>query len=116
MIVKNSFDRNNLNIFTKYVQKPKDIINNIIPLLDKNKTIIIYAREKADTEFIYSKIKHIIKCNYYHSDVDLNKRYIIQNDFSKGEIKCIVIYFIHLRIIKYMKVILIKLITIFIKK
>jgi ATP-dependent DNA helicase RecQ len=90
MIINNSFDRNNLNLFTKYIQKPKDIINSIIPLLDKNKSIIIYAREKADTEFIYSKIKHIIKCNYYHSDIDLDKRYIIQNEFSNGEIKCII--------------------------
>ena len=45
-IIKNSFDRENLTIYTKIFKKQKDIISDIIPLLDNNKTIIIYTREK----------------------------------------------------------------------
>lgn len=89
-VIKNTFDRKNLNIFTKYVKKAKDIIDDIIPLINEDKTIIIYTREKKDTEFIYTKIKNIIKCKYYHSGINIEERNKIQKYFSEGIIKCII--------------------------
>ncbi|KAI7871107.1 P-loop containing nucleoside triphosphate hydrolase protein, partial [Lichtheimia hyalospora FSU 10163] len=89
-VIKNTFDRKNLNIFTKYVKKAKDIIDDIIPLINENKTIIIYTREKKDTEFIYTKIKNIIKCKYYHAGINIEERNKIQKYFSEGIIKCII--------------------------
>lgn len=89
-IVKNSFDRKNLTIYTKNFKKQNDILSDIIPLLDNSKCIIIYTREKKDTLLIYNKIKDIIKCNYYHSDINIDERNKIQTDFLLGNIKCII--------------------------
>lgn len=83
-------DRKNLTIYTKNFKKQNDILSDIVPLLDNSKCIIIYTREKKETLLIYNKIKDIIKCNYYHADINIDKRNKIQNDFLLGNIKCII--------------------------
>jgi superfamily II DNA helicase RecQ len=57
-IVKNSFDRKNLTIYTKNFKNQNDILSDIVPLLDNSKCIIIYTREKKETLLIYNKINN----------------------------------------------------------
>jgi Werner syndrome ATP-dependent helicase len=88
LIVTTSFDRPNLYIEVK----PKnDIKLDIVPLLKKNESTIIYCPTRKDTEAICEILKNNnILCDAYHAGMSSMEREMVHEDFVGNVINCVV--------------------------
>jgi len=69
----------------------KNIENDLVNLLQnrfKNKSGIIYCQSRKDCEQLSEKLstQHLIKCSFYHAELDAETRSEIQANWMKDEI------------------------------
>jgi RecQ family ATP-dependent DNA helicase len=89
VVVKTTFDRPNLKI--KLYPKYKDVLTNLLPILEDGKPSIIYCRTRNDTERI-SKLLQTkgLSCEPYHAGMKSFERDMVHEQFADGEIDIIV--------------------------
>lgn len=86
---KSSFNRPNLNYkILKNVNKFKELLSLLLTFNDL--TGIIYCLTKKETEMLYSKLKGITKCSFYHAGLNKSERNNIQTDWFNNKIKVII--------------------------
>lgn len=86
VIVKASFQRNNLALSTRRKTNIKNDINSIIDKINQHdgKTII-YCKSKRETEMIAKHLQNNrIKCKYYHAGMMMHERKATQEQFTNG--------------------------------
>ena len=89
LIIKTTFDRPNL--YLKVMQKKKDPMMDIVPLLKEDSPTIIYCQTRKLTDEITKLLKRRkITCDAYHAGMTNENRDKIQDRFCKNKISCIV--------------------------
>ncbi|ARF09699.1 DEAD/SNF2-like helicase [Indivirus ILV1] len=89
LIIKTTFDRPNLTI--KVIPKGKDMIDDIMNVIDPEESTIIYCQTREMTNDIANALtKKKIKSKPYHAGMTTNDRNETHEDFASGKIKCIV--------------------------
>lgn len=86
-IYKSTFDRSNLIIRLK--RKTAHPMNDILPLLEKNKQTLIFCQTRNTTDEITKLLKqNNIKAEAYHAGMNSDEREEIHNKFANKEIIC----------------------------
>ena len=90
-VIIGKFDRPNL--YLSVTNKTKSIINDIGPLIERNKNnnIIIYCLTRVDTEKVSEILnKHDYQSGIYHAGLSPKERNDVQDSFTNGSINIIV--------------------------
>lgn len=89
IVFKTTFDRPNLVINVK--SKSKNLLNDLLPLINKNDRTIIYCQTQKETEEIASLLrKQKILSGSYHAGMPADKRKDVHNKFIAGSLMVIV--------------------------
>ena len=91
---QSSFNRPNLfyEVVDKDMLKMNESIAHFIKTRFPNESGIIYWLSKKECEDLTFKLKNVFKlqCDFYHADMNENRRYSIQSRWMNGDIKIVI--------------------------
>jgi len=89
LLIRTTFDRPNLVI--KVNPKSGNFVNDILNVMNKDDSTIIYCQTRKMTENISDKLKeHDINCDIYHAGMTSAERKEVHQKFIDNKLKCII--------------------------